>query len=231
MKVLILAAGLGTRLGDLTKNIPKPMIDINGKPFLEYLINLYKKKGVRDFVLCVGYKSEVIIDYFGNGKKFGVNIEYSYGTHPLGTAGEIKNAKRYINERFMFIYGDTYIDFDLDKMLQFHKEHNAKITILCTKSNAENRSGGISIMNNKVTSFEEKVEKNFISAGVFICEQDIKELLEEIPKEELSFEKDIFPELSKKGEVYAYVNDNEFTDIGVPTSLEKFKNMGTNNNL
>lgn len=223
MKVFILAAGLGTRLGNLTKEIPKPMIDINGTPFLEILVESFRNKNLKDLVFCVGYKSEVIKNHFGDGKRFGVKIEYSASSRPLGTAGEIKNASNLIEGRFIFVYGDTYIEFDYDAMLDFHERNDALVTILCTKSNAEGRSGGMSLEDCRVISFEEKVEKSFLSAGIFICEPEIKTLLDEMRGDTISFERDVLPNLLKDKKVFGFINDKEFIDIGVPESLERFR--------
>lgn len=225
MKVFILAAGLGTRLGDLTKDKPKPMMDINGRPFLEYLIESLRRQDLTDIVLCVGYKAEVIKQHFGDGKDFGVSIHYSTGSKPLGTAGEVRNASDLIDDRFMFMYGDTFIDFDVNEMLQFHKAHHAEVTILCTRSNKEGRSGGITIEDGRIISFEEKVEKSFISAGVFICEARLKDLLLSFDQEHLSFEIDVVPHLIARKSLFGFISDNEFIDIGIKESLEKFISM------
>ena len=94
MQIVIFCGGLATRLGSLAKNIPKSMIDFNGKPFLEYQINNVKKQGIKDIVLCVGHLSKKIEEYFGNGSKLDVNIQYSYdGEKPLGPIGALKKAE------------------------------------------------------------------------------------------------------------------------------------------
>lgn len=120
MKVLILAGGRGTRLGELTKDTPKPMIEINGKPFLEYQINYLKQHKLTDIVLCVGYLHEQIIDYFGDGSKFGVKIQYSIEETPLGTGGAIKNAETLLEQdnEFVVINGDTFLELNYSQFLE-----------------------------------------------------------------------------------------------------------------
>jgi len=225
MKIFILAAGLGTRLGNFTKDIPKPMADINGKPFLKYVLESYKTRDFNDFILCVGYKSEVIKKYFGNGSKFGLNIKYSTSAKPLGTAGEIKNATKFIDDTFIVSNGDTFSDVNLMEAIMFHKKNNAIITIVCSKSNNEDRSGGVIIKNNIITAFDEKTERNLINSGVYICEPNITDILNNIDKENISFEYDIFPKLLKEKKIYGFVTDKTFIDIGIPKSLENFRNI------
>jgi len=118
MQVLILCGGKGTRLRPLTKTIPKPMLEFGGKPFLEYLIEYYKKNDIKDFILAVGYLKEQIVEYFGNGKKFGVNIKYSFEEKPLGTGGAVYNAKKYLKGNFIVVNGDTFTDFEPKDLLK-----------------------------------------------------------------------------------------------------------------
>ena len=106
MKAVILAGGLGTRLLPYTKDIPKPMLPLGKKPILEHIINWIKKNGVKDVVLCVSYKHKKIEDYFQNGKKIGVNIEYAISKKPLSTAGQLKTAEKFIDDTFVCTYGD-----------------------------------------------------------------------------------------------------------------------------
>ena len=119
MQIVILCGGLATRLGDIAKNNPKSMIEINGKPFLEHQIELLKKQSITDILLCVGYLSEKIMDYFGDGKNFGVNIRYSYdGDKRLGPIGAVKNAEFLLDDIFFIMYGDSYVFVDFGKIYQ-----------------------------------------------------------------------------------------------------------------
>ena len=117
MQVVIIAGGLGTRLRSLTLNQPKSMIRILGKPFIEYQFDLLTKGSVTDVVLCLGYQSQQIADYRGDGRKFGVNLKYSFEGKPLDTAGAIKLAEPLLDEYFFTLYGDSYVLIDFKDML------------------------------------------------------------------------------------------------------------------
>ena len=124
MKAVILAGGLGTRLRPLTNKKPKPMLPLGKKPLLEHLIKWIKKNGVKDIVLCVSYLHETIEKYFGDGSKFGVKIEYAVSGKPLGDAGQLKTAQKFIDDTFVCVYGDSLFNFNLRKMITAHKKKN-----------------------------------------------------------------------------------------------------------
>ena len=127
MIALILAGGIGERLRPITNNIPKPMVPVNGKSFLQYHIEELKRAGIKDIVLCTGYLSNKIQEYFGDGSKFDVKIKYSIEKKPLGTAGAIKNAEKYVNNTFLVLNGDSYLKIDYNKLINFHKSKKAKL--------------------------------------------------------------------------------------------------------
>jgi len=129
MKAIILAGGLGERLRPLTDAIPKPLLPIKNKPILEHAINNFKKHGITDIILSIGYRADKIKEYFGDGSKFGVNISYCIEDTPLGTGGAIKKAAEGITETFLAINGDNVSDANWIEEIEFHKKHNAKITI------------------------------------------------------------------------------------------------------
>lgn len=119
MQAAILAGGLGTRLGHLTETVPKPMVPVNGKPFLEYEVGLLKQSGIGDFVLCVGHLGEQLEDYFGNGNKWGVRVRYSYdGPKLRGPAGALKGAEPLLEECFFVTYGDAYLRADYRSIMK-----------------------------------------------------------------------------------------------------------------
>jgi len=124
MQVAILTGGLGTRLGDLTKDRPKSMIEVNGKPFLEYQLDLLKKCGIKNIVMCLGYAAEQIERHFGNGKKYGINITYSFEDRPLGTAGALKKAKDILDDTFFTMYGDIYVFIDFNHVMSYFRSQN-----------------------------------------------------------------------------------------------------------
>ena len=122
MKALILAGGFGTRLKDVVKDVPKSMALIFDKPFLEHQIHFLKKQGIDEIILGVHYMANKIKSYFGNGGKFEVNLTYSEEDIPLGTAGAVKNAEKYIDDTFFVLNGDSYSNIDLWKFLEFHNQ-------------------------------------------------------------------------------------------------------------
>ena len=125
MKAVILAGGLGTRLQPYTMFVPKPMLPLGEKPLLEHTIRWAKKNGIKSFVLCTSYLHRVIEDYFEDGARFGVNIEYSTVDKPLATAGQLKTAEEFIDDTFVCMYGDSIFDFSLRSMISRHKRNKS----------------------------------------------------------------------------------------------------------
>ena len=129
MKVVVIAGGQGTRIASVNSEIPKAMIPINGKPILEYEIEMALRYGYMDFIFIIGYMGEQIEAYFGDGRKWGVNIEYFKEDKPLGTAGALGNLKDQLTEDFFVFYGDTVMDFDMNAMQEYHKKKKADATL------------------------------------------------------------------------------------------------------
>ncbi len=157
MKAVIMAGGFGTRLRPLTCNIPKPMVPVANKPMMEHIVNLLKKYGITEIVSLLYYQPEVIMDYFGDGSDFGIKMHYVKAEADYGTAGSVKNAQKYLDERFIIISGDVLTDFDLSKAIDFHEKSDAISTLLLT--HAENPLAfGVVITdkNGKITRFLEK---------------------------------------------------------------------------
>ena len=129
MKAVILAGGLGTRLKPYTNSLPKPMLPLGEKPILEHLIEWVRKNGVKEIVLCVSYLRKKIEDYFGDGEKFGVKIEYAISKKPLATAGQLKTAEKFIDGTFVCIYGDSIYNFSLRNMIAQHTKNKSIVTM------------------------------------------------------------------------------------------------------
>ncbi len=132
MKVVVIAGGQGTRIASVNSEIPKAMIPINGKPILEYEIEMALRYGYMDFIFIIGYMGEQIEAYFGDGRKWGVNIEYFKEDKPLGTAGALGNLKDQLTEDFFVFYGDTVMDFDMNAMQEYHKKKKLMLPCLFT---------------------------------------------------------------------------------------------------
>ena len=203
MKVIILAGGLGTRLYEYTKRIPKPMVKIAGNPMLIHIMSHYIKYGFKDFIIAAGYKNNVIKKYFRRFKKDGVSFNYKInkenckvtitdtGQNTL-TGGRLKRLKKYFknDETFMFTYGDGLCDINLKRLLKFHKKFNKLITVTAVRPPA--RFGEIKIKSNLVNSFKEKpqISEGWINGGFFVTSykffkyiKDDRTILEKNPLE------------------------------------------------
>ena len=231
MKAIILAGGLGTRLQPYTTFIPKPMLPLGEKPLLEHLIGWVKKNGVKDIVLCVSYLRKTIEDYFEDGKRFGVKIEYAVSNKPLATAGQLKTAEKLIDGTFVCIYGDSIFDFNLKNMINEHKKKKSFITMSLYEYKTNIKYGVIDTKNNgRVSAWNEKPEiKTKINMGCYIMERDI---LGFIPKNKSYGMDDVIKKaIYKRKKVNSILTKKEFIDIGdketyEKTSLEYRKKIG-----
>jgi NDP-sugar pyrophosphorylase family protein len=220
IEAMILVGGKGTRLQSAVSDRPKPMADVAGKPFLEYLILSLYKEGVREVVLCTGYMGEKVESYFGDGDKWNLQVRYSHETFPLGTGGAVRNALDLIQgDRFLVLNGDSYCRFDLDSMEKNNNSKSALATMWLVKMNDCSRYGSV-VMDDKgmVRSFSEKSSVSgagLINAGIYLLE---RRLVENIEKERMvSLERDIFPNIVGKG-LAGVVGEGVFVDIGTPES-------------
>jgi len=225
MQIVILCGGLATRLGNITKNIPKSMIEIKNKPFLEYQIVNLKKNKIKDIVLCVGHLSEPIKKYFGNGEKFGVNIKYSHdGEKQLGPIGALKNAEHFVDDTFFILYGDSYLNLDYQKMYSYFKNQN-KLGLMAVYKNF-NRfdKSNIIVKNNMIVAYGEKERTKdmiYIDYGTSLLN---KKALNLIPKNTFFTTGEFFTNLILKNELLAFEIKERFYHIGNPDALEEFKN-------
>ena len=220
MKAVIVAGGLGTRLRPLTLKTPKPMLKIGKKPILEHLIDWNKKNGVKSFVICVSYLRENIEDYFKDGKKFGVDIEYAVSNKPLATAGQLKTAEDFIDDTFVCMYGDSLFDFSLRNMIKQHKAKKSFVTMGLNEYKTNLEYGVIDTSKTgKVLSWEEKPEiKANINIGCYVMEPDVFRL---IPKNKPYGMDNIIKKAMKKKLVSGFITKKGFTDIGNKKSYDQ----------
>ena len=221
MKAVILAGGLGTRLLPLTKNTPKPMLLLGKKPILEHLIDWNKKNGVKSIVLCVSHLREKIEDYFGDGEKFGVNIEYAISNKPLATAGQLKTAAEFIDDTFVCMYGDSIFNFSLRNMIKQHKTKRAFVTMGLNEYKTNLEYGVIDVSKTgKVLSWKEKPEiKANVNIGCYVMESEVLSL---IPKNKpYGMDAVIKKAMTNKKLVSSFITKNSFIDIGNKASYEK----------
>ncbi|KKR45374.1 MAG: Nucleoside-diphosphate-sugar pyrophosphorylase [Parcubacteria group bacterium GW2011_GWB1_40_14] len=221
MQAFILAGGFGSRLRPVIADRPKPMADIGNKPFLEILIRNLAKSNVTDIVLGVGYLSEQIENYFNNGKDFGVKIRYSREEMPLGTAGAIRNAMSLMEDNFLVLNGDTFIDVDIPDLIEHHQKHKASISIVLTRQGLSEKRGSVLVgEDGKIISFNEVSDttagvQDFTNAGVYMMNKSVIKTVSRHKK--VSLETHLIPSLIWAGEnISGYIVDNNYIDIGTP---------------
>lgn len=215
-EIIILAGGLGSRLKGVVNDIPKPMAPINGIPFLKYLLEDVHQYGIERIILAVGYKWEVIQEYFGD-EFMGMEIVYAIEHEPLGTGGGIKNAMKHLNHSdFFLLNGDTFFKVDL-RTLETHYNTNQSDLCLSLKAMTNfDRYGTVTLKGNRITAFQEKkqMEKGLINGGVYALNKRIFDLAKDQKK--FSFEADIMEAGLEQFKVYGFVTDAYFIDIGIP---------------
>ncbi len=222
MKVFILCGGEGTRLRPYTYDLPKPMLLLGNKPILQHIIERLKKNGLIDYILTVGYLKEKIIDYFGNGSKFGVNIKYAEENEPLGTAGSTLSSKSDIDGAFVVLMGDALIDFDIKDLVGHHRKSKCIATVVVKKHITKVEYGVAKIENKLIKEFVEKPElEHFVNTGIYLFESRIFDFI----KEKEDFAKNVFPRLLKSGEkINSYELKGKWIDIGRKEDYDKIKN-------
>ncbi|MCC2647642.1 MAG: nucleotidyl-transferasse [Nitrososphaeraceae archaeon] len=174
MKAVILAGGLGTRLQPYTFFIPKPMLPIGNKPLLEHILEWLKKNnGIDQIVICVSYLHRIIEDYFEDGGRFGMKIQYAKSERPLATAGQLKSAEKLLNETFVCLYGDSIYEFNLQKMIDAHKESKALVSMALLSYKTNLKYGFIDVdgKEDRIISWREKPEvSGLINIGCYVIE-------------------------------------------------------------
>ena len=221
MKAVILVGGLGTRLKPLSINTPKAMMPVVNAPFLEYVIRRLGRHDVKHIVLAISHLPQPIMDFLGDGSRFGVRIDYTIEEKALGTAGAVKNAEKYLDEPFLALNGDVFTDLDITAMTAMHRQRRAMITIALTPVEDPSSYGLIETDNDgRIRRFLEKpkaeeITTDMINAGTYILEPEV---LRHIPPDtKFSFEHDVFPPLLQQGKpVYAFPSGCYWMDIGTP---------------
>jgi len=221
MKAVILAGGRGTRLRPYTRSLPKPMLPLGGKPILEYEIEWVRKNGIKEIILCVSYLRNKIVDYFDDGEKFGVRIEYAVSKKPLATAGQLKTAEKFIDDTFVCLYGDSIYNFSLRNMIKEHKKTKANITMSLFDYKFNLKYGVIDTKKTgQVTAWNEKPEFSVkINTGCYVMEPEVLTL---IPKnKQYGMDSVIRKTLTNKKKVSSIISKNGFIDIGDKETYEK----------
>ena len=224
MQAAILVGGLGTRLGSLTKSVPKPMVPVAGKPFLEHEIGLLKGRGIEDFVLCVGHLGEQVEAYFGDGARWGVRVRYSYdGPKLLGPAGALKKAEPLLEDRFFVTYGDAYLRADYLRLMRA-LEWSGKLGAMAVYEN-HGRYGrsDVVVKDGMVVRYDKGADgagMDWVNFGVSVLR---KRALSLVPEGRECSEEEFYGELIERGELLAFPVEDRFYEIGTPDSLKEFE--------
>jgi D-glycero-alpha-D-manno-heptose 1-phosphate guanylyltransferase len=226
MEAIVLVGGLGTRLGELTKNTPKPMLPIRGVPFLERLLAHLKSQGFRRVILAVGYKREVVESYFCDLKSDLPDIAYSIENTPLGTGGAIAQALASVTSSSVFVLnGDSFLDVDYKAMQQQHTNTKADITIASYFIKPADRYGVLKVSDScEVINFQEKgaVSEGLINGGVYIIDvARLNGIFDMLNKNTFSFEESVLSNASPNLKKYHLQTSGYFLDIGIPEDYEK----------
>jgi mannose-1-phosphate guanylyltransferase/phosphomannomutase len=222
---MILAAGVGSRLEPLTRNLPKPLVPIINKPVMEHIVELLRDHGVDEIVVNIHYLGHMIRDYFGDGSRLGVKIHYSEEERLWGTAGGVKRVAAHFHDTFMVVGGDDLCDLDLTKLLQFHKKNRAVATIALSLVEDPSQFG-IALTNERgrITRFLEKpkseaIFSNSANTGIYVFEPEVLDL---IPNNEVyDFGMHVFPKLLQlKKAFFGYLTASYWSDVG---HLEQYR--------
>lgn len=240
MKTVIMAGGKGTRIASIESNVPKPMIKICGKPILEHQIENLKSCGLTDIILVIGYLGETIKNYFGNGEKWGVNIDYFIEESPLGTAGALFKMPQ-LTEDFLLLCGDVILDVDFNRFINFHKSHQAwaslmahpnghpyDSSLLVTEILSPQEPGGLPIDTHRVIKWMNKEDerlyyKNRVNAGIEIISPELlietkKNFVPRHPEtpDKIDLDRDVLKPNISSGRIYAYDTPEYIKDMGTP---------------
>jgi D-glycero-alpha-D-manno-heptose 1-phosphate guanylyltransferase len=223
-EAVILAGGLGTRLRSVIKDIPKPMADICGRPFLSYIFDFLSNQGIEKVVLSAGYKWETIKNYFGDNYK-NLKLEYVVEDKPLGTGGGLKNALNHVlSEELFVLNGDSVFNIDFHLFYSLHKKKNSKLSLALKMMENTERYGIVEIdENNRIVSFLEKgiKTKGLINGGVYLMNKEF--FLSSAPEGCFSLEKDFLERYYREYEFFGFPFDGFFIDIGIPEDYERAK--------
>ena len=226
LQVVILAGGLGTRLRPLTERMPKCMVPVNGKPFIEYQLELLGGRGVRDIVLCAGYLGEAILQYFGSGHRLGVRITYSWERDGLlGTAGALRNAKPLLAPEFFVTYGDTHLLLDYREIMRRFRETDALAMMVVNRNHDRLERSNVVVCDGRVVAYDKKTRLPgmvFINEGLSVLRRRALRL---IPEGVSVSEDELYGALIAQGELLVYETDQRFYEIGSPPGLEEFQRL------
>ncbi|MFA6511748.1 MAG: sugar phosphate nucleotidyltransferase [Patescibacteria group bacterium] len=220
---LVLAGGEGVKMRPFTYEMPKTMIPLNGKPILEYVVLQLQENGFKNISIVIGKLGEQIEKHFGNGEKFGVQINYIKEKEPKGTGAAIRLAKGQFEGTFLVMYGDVLINMNLREFVNFHLKHSAVASAAVTTTDDPTEYGALRLHGSYIVEYKEKPKKgkglsHMVSAGVYVMEPAI---FAEMDAHTRSLERDIFPKLVQEKTLLGYPFDGAWFDISTPENYER----------
>jgi D-glycero-alpha-D-manno-heptose 1-phosphate guanylyltransferase len=227
MRAVLLVGGMGTRLQSVLPATPKPLARVGNSPFLELLVRQLRSQGMRHLVMSTGHLADQIEEEFGDGRKWDVAIEYSKELRPLGTAGAVKFAERYLpqDSEFLVMNGDSFLEMDFAQFIRFHRKHGGSVSMAIRGVPDAARYGTVQLDKaNRVVGFIEKTgvpAPGVVNGGVYLFNRAI---LQQIPEGPSSLEKDLFPRMLDQG-LYALEQHGMFIDIGTPEDYARAQTL------
>lgn len=227
---VLLVGGMGTRLQTVLPSTPKPLAPVGDVPFLKLLVLQLRAQGIRHLVMCTGHLAEQIEQRFDDGGEWGMTIHYSRETRPLGTAGAVKLAERYLTQApdFLVMNGDSFLEMNFRQFIRFHRMHDGLVSMAVRKVSNAARYGTVRTnQSNRIVAFDEKRHSKapgIINGGVYLFRRAI---LKHIPDGTASLERDVFPRLLERG-IYAVEQTGMFIDIGTPDDYARAQVLGRN---
>lgn len=223
MKAVIMAGGKGTRIASINSNIPKPMLPVAGKPVLQHQIEGLQRQGFHDIILSIGYMGEQIEQFFGDGSRFGINIVYIKEEAPLGTAGALYYMRELLDDDFLLLNGDIIFSMDFKRMVEFHKEHNALVT-LAAHPNSHPYDSGVIVTddNDSVVKWYTKEEergwyRNLVNSGIHVISPEMLGMITAPVKTDL--DRQILKPIIPSKRLYAYRTPEYIKDMGTPDRI------------
>ena len=226
MQCVILAGGLATRLGPITDNIPKSMVLVENRPFLEYQIELLKKNGLTDIVFCIGHKGDIIQNHFGDGSNINITISYSLEDTLLGTGGALRKATNILKDSFLVLYGDSYLDIDYRKIINYLKQIDCPALLAVYKNEGKFDTSNVIFIDGELVLYDKQnvtKEMQYIDSGLSILSKRI--VKQYIPRNTFYDLADCYNVLSRNNQLAGYEVTERFYEIGSTSGLQDFKNF------
>jgi NDP-sugar pyrophosphorylase family protein len=224
LQAAVIAGGLGTRLGALTKDIPKPLVPVAGRPFLDHQLRLLQAGGVDQVVLCIGHLGEQIRDFVGDGSRWGLTVTYSLdGPVLLGTGGSLKKAAPLLEERFLLTWGDSYLEIEHRRVWQAFLASDLPAMMVVWRNRGAKEPSNVRLAGNLVADYDKwspGPEFDCIDYGLSALS---REVLAAIPEGEPFAIEEVFRDLARRGELGAYVVEQAFMEIGSPAGLAELE--------